>query len=92
MATRGVPARRCVWDYVDRDGCGGDSRLVAIVDGTALDLPAALWDLLVERSGDGRIDPDTFVSARRSEVDLTELSAYTSRKGHNLAREDRRET
>lgn len=76
-------ALRCVWEYVDERGFGGNSTIAAVEGGELRDLDPALWDLLVSGEGEGVIDPALAVS--EDEPDLE--PRFTSRNG---AHEDRR--
>lgn len=47
----------CVWEYTDLYGCGGHSDLAQIgPDGTLLQIPAGLWELLVDGDEHASID------------------------------------
>jgi hypothetical protein len=80
---------RCVWEYRDEYGFGGHSELVAVIHHQAVTLPAGLWELLVDGTGDGVVDPGT-TGDPDPEIDLQRLAAAQSASGHNLARDDRR--
>jgi hypothetical protein len=76
-------ALRCVWEYVDEHGFGGQSTIAVMHDGRLRDLDPALWDLLVSGNGDGLIAPARVASDDEPDFELRFAS-------HSGANEDRR--
>jgi hypothetical protein len=69
----------CQWDYLDEWGAGGDSDLAIEIDGVARELPAGLWDLLVEGEGSGQIDPTP--GKVHANVDLARCVDHAAARG-----------
>lgn len=81
---------RCVWEYVDRDGPGGDSSIIAVIGGQARELPDGLEQLLHAGERDQVIDGATVPERPHPDISLRATCRWRSRRGYSIALEDRR--